>query len=68
MRTEVYQILDSDNKFLYNVAVHGDITSLFRYTKENKLKYKYIECFLLDENSLDRINDDLSIVKQEILL
>lgn len=68
MRVEIYQIFDKDNNFLHNLAITGDIVSLMRYKKENNYNYKYFEFLEIEEKFLEKINNDLSIVKKELSL
>ena len=68
MKVEVYQIFDKDNNFIHNIAILGDIVSLMRYKKEHNYNYKYFYFFEIDEKYLEKINDDLAIVKKELSL
>ena len=68
MKVEVYQIFDKENKFVHNIGVSGDIVSLFKYKKEHNYNYKYFYFFEIEEKFLEKINDDLYIVKKELSL
>ena len=66
MNYEIYKLYNSDNEFIYNVAITGDIVSLFKFKKENNFKYNYLDTFKLEETDLEKINDDLAKVIKKI--
>ena len=65
---DVYEITDSNNKFLYNVVVTDDFFNFLKWKKDNKYVMKHLGTFNLLESDLEKITDDISKVIKEISL
>lgn len=68
MKHAVYQLFDKDGNFLYNVAITSDFIGLMRFKKDNNLNYKFLDDFQIDDNDLEKINDDLSKVNKKLAI